>query len=131
MQTGPSDPSTPGPSPRGDARPAPRLAPVVLGLIVTRSLAYGMLGPARESLFTLVPRDLRYKGKNAVDTAVWRLGDLTISLGMNGLRMFGIAVSGFAAISAASAAVAGFVGFRLARQVEGGSASTDTASSKV
>ena len=71
---------------------------VVLGLIVTRSLAYGMLGPARESLFTLVPRDLRYKGKNAVDTAVWRLGDLTISLGMNGLRMFGIAVSGFAAI---------------------------------
>ncbi len=34
MQTGPSDPSTQGPSPRGAARPAPRLAPVVLGLIV-------------------------------------------------------------------------------------------------
>ena len=104
---------------------------VVLGLIITRSLAYGMLGPARESLFTMVSRELRYKGKNAVDTAVWRFGDLVISLGMNGLRVFGVATAGFAAISAASAAIAGVVGFRLARQVEDGVAESSSASASV
>lgn len=93
---------------------------VVLGLIVTRGLAYGMVGPARESLFTQVSRDLRYKGKNAVDTAVWRFGDLTVALSMNALRTVSVGIAGFAAISAASAAVAGFLGLRLARQVEGG-----------
>ena len=98
---------------------------VVLGLIVTRGLAYGMVGPARESLFTQVPRDLRYKGKNAVDTAVWRFGDLSVALGMNALRTVSVGIAGFAAISAASAAVAGWVGFRLARQVEGGAMQDD------
>ena len=103
---------------------------VVLGLIVTRGLAYGMVGPARESLFTQVPRDLRYKGKNAVDTAVWRFGDLTVALSMNALRAVSVGIAGFAAISAASAAVAGFVGFRLARQVEEGSAQAEAVSAK-
>ena len=92
---------------------------VVLGLIVSRALAYGMVGPARESLFTLVPRDLRYKGKNAVDTAVWRFGDLSVALSMNALRALSMGVAGFAAISAVSAALAGVLGMRLARDVEG------------
>ncbi len=90
-----------------------------------------MVGPARESLFTQVPRDLRYKGKNAVDTAVWRFGDLTVALSMNALRTINVGIAGFAAISAASAAIAGFVGFRLARQVEGGLVEADTAAAKV
>ena len=43
-----------------------------------------MVQPARESLYTRVPRDLRYKGKNAVDTAVWRAGDVVSALSING-----------------------------------------------
>jgi AAA family ATP:ADP antiporter len=91
---------------------------VALALIVSRGLAYGMVGPARESLFTQVPRSLRYKGKNAVDTAVWRFGDLSVALSMNALRAAGVGVSGFAAISALAAAGAGWVGWRIARGVE-------------
>lgn len=91
---------------------------VALALIVSRGLAYGMLGPARESLFAYVPRSLRYKGKNAVDTAVWRFGDLVISLSMNLLRGGGMLVAGFAGIAAIAAATAGALGWRLSRRVE-------------
>ena len=100
---------------------APVIGPmpwVALALIVSRGLAYGMLGPARESLFAHVPRALRYKGKNAVDTAVWRFGDLVISLSMNLLRSGGVVVAGFAGLAAVAAAAAGALGWRLGKRVE-------------
>ena len=86
---------------------------------MSRGLAYGALGPARESLFALVPRSLRYKGKNAVDTAVWRFGDLTIGLSINALRELGVATLGFAAINILPALASGILGWRMARRVEG------------
>ncbi len=100
-------------------------APVVLGLpwvalmlVLTRSLAYGMDQPARESLFTLVPRDWRYKGKNAVDTAVWRAGDVVVAGALNGLRALGASTAAFGWIGAAALALGGTIGWRLARGVE-------------
>lgn len=96
---------------------------VALVMIVTRGLAYGMVLPARESLYTRVPRELRYKGKNAVDTAVWRAGDVACALAINGLRALGVTVGGFGVVGAVALATAGVVGTRLARKVEGGGAS--------
>ena len=93
---------------------------VALALIVSRGLAYGVLGPARESLFARVPRSLRYKGKNAVDTAVWRFGDISVALAMNALRAVGVGVGGFAALGALAAGTAGTIGWRLARRGEQG-----------
>ena len=92
---------------------------VAVALIIGRGLAYGMVGPARESLYTHVPRSLRYKGKNAVDTAVWRFGDLSVALSMNALRSIGGGVAGFAGLAALAAATSGVLGWRLARRVEG------------
>lgn len=92
----------------------------VLALIVTRSLSYGMVGPARESLYTRVPRELRYQGKNAVDTAVWRAGDVVVASSMNGLRALGMGVPGFALLAGLAAAVSGWIGWRLARRTERG-----------
>jgi AAA family ATP:ADP antiporter len=89
---------------------------VALALIISRGLAYGMAEPARHSLFTRVPRNERYKGQNAVDTAVWRFGDLAIALGMNGLRSLGVAVGGFATLSALAAFTAAAIGVQLSRQ---------------
>ena len=89
---------------------------VVVALVVSRGLAYGMAEPARHSLFTRVPRNERYKGQNAVDTAVWRFGDLGIALGMNALRALGGATAGFAAISATAALMAAMIGVRMSRQ---------------
>jgi AAA family ATP:ADP antiporter len=91
---------------------------VALALIVSRGLAYGMAEPARHSLFAGVPRNIRYKGQNAVDTAVWRFGDVGIALGMNALRAIGATAATFAAISAASAVAAGMIGWHMSRQVE-------------
>lgn len=101
---------------------------VAIALIVNRGLTYGMVGPARESLFTLVPRSLRYKGKNAVDTAVWRFGDMTVALAMTGLRAAGVGVGGFAALSAAVATVSGVMGWRLASRVRALAASSTSGS---
>jgi len=95
------------------------LPTVAIALIVSRGLSYGMQSPARESLFTFVPRSLRYKGKNAVDTAVWRFGDVVVASSMNLLRSVGMATGGFAALGAVAAAASGWIGFRLARRVEG------------
>ena len=77
-----------------------------------------MNGPARESLFTGMSRQLRYLGKNAVDTAVWRFGDLTTAFGMNAARAAGVAAGGFAVVGAAAALVSGAIGWRLSRRVE-------------
>ena len=95
---------------------------VALMLILTRSLAYGMDQPARESLFTLVPRGMRYKGKNAVDTAVWRMGDVLSALTLNGLRAVGATVGVFGWIGAAALAASGSLGWALARKLERASA---------
>jgi AAA family ATP:ADP antiporter len=87
---------------------------VALALVVSRALAYGLVGPARESLFSMVPRSVRYKGKNAVDTAVWRFGDLTVASIMDGLRGFGVGIAGFSLLAASWGAVATAIGWRLA-----------------
>ncbi|MFC3550943.1 NTP/NDP exchange transporter [Lysobacter cavernae] len=91
---------------------------VAIALIVSRGLAYGMAEPARHSLFTRVPRSVRYKGQNAVDTAVWRFGDTAIAVAMNGLRSLGVVTAGFAGLSALAALAAAGIGWRLARRVD-------------
>ena len=93
---------------------------VALALVVSRGFAYGVLGPARESLFAQVPRSLRYKGKNAVDTAVWRFGDMAVAVAMNGLRALGVVSLGFAAFNMIAAGASGAIGWRLARRIERG-----------
>jgi AAA family ATP:ADP antiporter len=90
---------------------------VAIAAIVSRGLAYGMAEPARHSFFTQVPRSERYKGQNAVDTAVWRFGDLTVALLMNTARAAGVGIAGIAAFGAAAAATAAFVGSRLTKRV--------------
>jgi ATP:ADP antiporter, AAA family len=54
----------------------PVIATVAALVVVQRSVAYGLTTPARESLFTVVPREEKYKAKNLIDTFVWRGGDV-------------------------------------------------------
>lgn len=108
--------------PAGAAALIGPLPAVAAALVVSRGLAYGMVGPARESLFASAARSLRYKGKNAVDTAVWRFGDVFVASAMVGLRSAGAGVAGLAGISAAVAVGAGVVGWNLARWVRRGGA---------
>jgi len=60
--------------------------------VAQRSLNYGVLGPAKEMLFTVVDRETKYKSKNFIDTAVYRGSDVTASWIFKGLTSVGLSV---------------------------------------
>lgn len=79
--------------------------------VASRASSFALAQPARESLFTCVDREMRYKSKNFVDTVVYRGGDLSIAWiyagmteilgwGIPGIAAFGVALS-FAGIATA------------------------------
>ncbi|MDN5924878.1 MAG: MFS transporter [Xanthomonadales bacterium] len=90
----------------------PMIALVVIG---TRALAYGVIVPASNTLYTRAAREARYKGKNFVDTVVWRFGDVVGTSSLSGLRALGATIPLLAAISGVAAGLAGWVGWRAAR----------------
>ncbi|HUW75356.1 MAG TPA: MFS transporter [Gallionella sp.] len=75
-------------------------------LVTTRGFAYGMAKPATDALYTRVPRETRYKGKNFVETAVWRFGDLVVTSAVSGLHVLGVGVAGLALAGTGVAALA-------------------------
>ena len=90
---------------------APWIAAVA---VISRASAYGVFKPASDSLYTQVDAETRYKGKDFIDTAVWRLGDVVVTLSFNALRALGVALPGFALVCAAAGAMSGWVGWRIA-----------------
>ncbi|WP_449421614.1 NTP/NDP exchange transporter [Rhodanobacter lindaniclasticus] len=80
--------------------------------VITRGFAYGMTKPAVDALYTRVPRETRYKGKNFVETAVWRFGDLVVTSAVSGLRMLGWGIGGLALAGAGVASLAAIVARR-------------------
>lgn len=71
------------------------LAPAYATLVVVQSLhrtsRYAFARPARETLFTVVPRDEKYKAKAVIDTFVYRGGDV---IGMSGNAALSAIVAG-------------------------------------
>ncbi len=61
--------------------------------VVQRSMNYGVLGPAKEMLFTVVDRETKYKSKNFIDTAVYRGSDVTASWIFKGLTTAGFSMA--------------------------------------
>jgi AAA family ATP:ADP antiporter len=53
----------------------PALGALVAFQVLRRSSDYAIARPAREVLYTVVPREDRYKAKNFIDTVVYRGGD--------------------------------------------------------
>jgi AAA family ATP:ADP antiporter len=69
------------------ASPLPMLVAIVQ--IVTRASEFSLAKPARETLYTRVDREERYKAKAVIDTAVYRGGDLTFVWVHKALAAFG------------------------------------------
>ena len=88
------------------------LALIPAMLIVTRSFAYGVTKPAADALYTRSTREIRYKGKNFVETAVWRFGDVTVASALDGLRALGATLGAIGGLSAVAAGLAGVFGWR-------------------
>lgn len=83
----------------------PSLTSLVVFQVLRRSSDYAISRPTREVLYTVVPREDRYKAKNFIDTAVYRAGDqvgawtyaLFASLGLSGVGI-AILAAGLAAL---------------------------------
>jgi len=53
----------------------PTIAAVAVFQVLRRAGDYAITRPTREVLFTVVPREDRYKAKSFIDTVVYRAGD--------------------------------------------------------
>ena len=82
----------------------PTLASVVGFQLIRRAGNFAIARPTREVLFTVLPREDRYKAKSFIDTAVYRLGDqlgawsfallTTLGLGLTQVSVVAAAISG-------------------------------------
>jgi AAA family ATP:ADP antiporter len=79
---------------------APVLAVFALFQVVRRASDYGLARPGREILFTVIPREDKFKAKNVIDVVVYRASDasfawLTALMAMGGL---GVATTSLVAL---------------------------------
>jgi AAA family ATP:ADP antiporter len=82
----------------------PTLASVVGFQLIRRAGNFAIARPTREVLFTVLPREDRYKAKSFIDTAVYRLGDQLGAWSFAALTTFGL---GLTQVSVVAAAVSG------------------------
>jgi AAA family ATP:ADP antiporter len=78
---------------------APTLGAIAVFQILRRAGDYAIARPTREVLFTVVPREDRYKAKGFIDTFVYRLGDQLGAWGVAGLRGLGATAAELALVA--------------------------------
>ena len=76
----------------------PTLVIIVIYQVLRRAGNFAFARPSREVLFTVVPREDKYKAKSFIDTVVYRTGDQVgawsyAALSFIGLGMIGIAIT--------------------------------------
>lgn len=95
---------------------APSLTVLAIIMVAGKSATHGLTRPARELLFTVIPRADKYRAKNVIDTMVYRLGDFGSSWLNQGLEAAGAGVLAIAALPLSAAwlalAIVLGVGFR-------------------
>jgi AAA family ATP:ADP antiporter len=74
----------------------PVLAIYTMVNAATKAVQRGIARPARETLFTVVPREDKYKAKSFVDTVLFRAGDAASAQIEGGLAATGLGVTGLA-----------------------------------
>lgn len=78
---------------------APTLAVVIGFQVIRRASNFAVARPAREVLYTVLPREDKYKAKNFIDTAVYRLGDQVSAWGYAGMMALGLSMSAIAFVT--------------------------------
>jgi AAA family ATP:ADP antiporter len=86
----------------------PGVTALVAVQLARRSTDYVLVKPARELLFTVVPREAKYEAKSFVDTFVYRAGDAigALTLALLGVRLVPVAI-GLCAVWGAVAIILG------------------------
>ena len=74
----------------------PTIAVLVAYQVIRRAGNFAFARPTREVLFTVVPREDKYKAKSFIDTVVYRLGDQVGAWSYAGLGLLGLTLAGIA-----------------------------------
>ncbi len=83
--------------------------------VAQRALNYGLLGPVKEMLFTVVDRETKYKSKNFIDTVVYRGSDVTASWLFKGMMTAGLSIGQIACAYIPILAMWAFAAWHLGR----------------
>ena len=95
---------------------APTVAMLVGFQIVRRASNFAITRPGREMLFTVLPREQKYKSKNFIDTVVYRGGDAVSGWAFTALRTgLGLDLAAIAALCIPAAALWAGAGWMLGR----------------
>ena len=78
---------------------APTIAALVAFQVIRRAGNFAFARPTREVLFTVVPREDKYKAKSFIDTVVYRLGDQLGAWSYAGLGALGLAMTGVSVVA--------------------------------
>jgi AAA family ATP:ADP antiporter len=78
---------------------APVIAVLVAFQVLRRAANFALARPTREILFTVLPREDKYKAKSFIDTVVYRAGDQVGSWSYLALGGFGLGIAGIALVA--------------------------------
>ena len=96
----------------------PTIAVFVVFQVLRRSGEYAVARPAREVLYTVVPREDKYKAKHFIDTVVYRLGDQIGAWSTAAMQAFGFTTSMEAIVAVPLSGLWLLTGLWLGRQQE-------------
>jgi ATP:ADP antiporter, AAA family len=95
---------------------APELAVLAGVQILLRISNFATAQPAREALYTVVEREVKYKSKSFVDTFIYRLGDCLGSWAFMGIEAIGASLTAIAFLTVPIAGAWVFIGRTLGRK---------------
>jgi len=78
---------------------APTITALVVFQVIRRAGNFAFARPTREVLFTVVPREDKYKAKSFIDTVVYRLGDQVGAWSYAGLAGLGLVMTGVSLVA--------------------------------
>lgn len=77
----------------------PTIAVLVVYQVLRRAGNFAFARPSREVLFTVVPREDKYKAKSFIDTVIYRLGDQVGAWSYAGLGALGMSLTGISVLA--------------------------------
>jgi AAA family ATP:ADP antiporter len=95
---------------------APTLMTIAVFQVLRRSSNYAIARPCREMLYTVIPREAKYKAKNFIDTFVYRFGDQVGAWSYAALGALGLGAAAISMVAAPLAAAWLGVGLWLGRR---------------
>ena len=94
----------------------PTFATLAMFTVLRRASNFALTNPAMEVLFTVVPREDKYKAKNIIETFVYRGGDQLGAWIYAGLAGIGLSLAGISFVAVPLAVVWLFLGLWLGKR---------------